>query len=222
MLLGASKTNIEDTCEREVIMQARVETMDRDESFYCKTSRLTDISITVHINSVASFSGQSMEEIVQAIKESLLKITNRRFYETERGFQGEFGSELRLRLPGLELKGAIVEQEYQKRIPDHGFQIRPDLIIHIPFEETEHSSRSEGNFAVIEFKRRASRMNAKADYENLHKMCEKLGYPLAVFINIDSEETYIEECIQPSHAKIYAFSVVLKDAKVHLNEQVGA
>ena len=162
-----------------------------------------------------------MKEIVQAIKESLLEITHERFYETERGFQGEFGSELRSRLPKLELEGAIVEQEYQKRIRHHGFQTRPDLIIHIPFEETEHSSRSEGNFLVIEFKRRASRMDARADYENLHEMCEKLGYPLAVFINIDTEETYIEECIQPSQAKIYAFSVSLRDGEVQINEQAN-
>ncbi|WP_444936532.1 hypothetical protein ACJJIW_01510 [Microbulbifer sp. JMSA004] len=160
-----------------------------------------------------------MEELLKAIKDSLLGITNERFYKTERGFQGELNAELRNRLPGFELEGAIVEQEYQKRIPYHGFRIRPDLIIHVPFEGADLQSRSEGNFVVIELKHRATRSDARADYENLYKMCESLGYPTAVFINIDSDETYIEESIQPSQASIYAFAVRLRGGEVQITEQ---
>jgi hypothetical protein len=160
-----------------------------------------------------------VEELLQAVKESLLGITNERFYETERGFQGELNAELRSRLSGFELEGAIVEQEYQKRMPYHGFRIRPDLIIHIPFEGTEFLSRSEGNFMVIELKHRASRSEARADYDNLIRMCETLGYPTAVFINIDSDETYIEESVQPTQASIYAFAVRLRGGEVQVTEQ---
>lgn len=94
-----------------------------------------------------------MEGLLNIIRESLSSIVNPHFFKTERGFQGELNSELRQRLPSLEIDGAIVEQEYQKRMREHGFRIRPDIIIHIPFEQSELNSRKEGNFVVIELKK---------------------------------------------------------------------
>lgn len=160
-----------------------------------------------------------MDALIKTIKDSLLGITNPRFYETERGFQGELNAELRSRLSGLELDGAIVEQEYQKRMKDHGFTIRPDLIIHVPFERAGFERRSEGNFVVIEIKRRASRKSAKEDYQNLSRMCQALGYPMAVFINIDSDETFINECNHPAQGVIHALAVKLKNGEVKITEK---
>ncbi|WP_233081920.1 hypothetical protein [Rheinheimera soli] len=160
-----------------------------------------------------------MDILIDTIRDSLLAITHPRFYETERGFQGQLNAELNFRLQDLEIDGAIVEQEYQKRIKDHGFKIRPDLIVHIPFEGAGFDSRSVGNFVVIELKHRANRKSARADYQNLHRMCDVLGYPLAVFINIDSDKTFIDECMPLNNGSIHAFAVKLTDGQVEITEQ---
>ncbi|QXB56929.1 hypothetical protein [Pantoea agglomerans] len=49
-------------------------------------------------------------------------ITHPRFYESERGYQGALVSELNKTLPDLELNGAIVEQEYQKKLKNMGLE----------------------------------------------------------------------------------------------------
>lgn len=126
---------------------------------------------------------------------------------------------MRSSLKELEIDGAIVEQEYQKRMRDHGFRVRPDLIIHIPFEDAGFESRSQGNFVVVELKRRASRSSARADYQNLQRMCQELGYPLAIFINIDSNETFIDECSSSGYGAIHAFAVRFIEGEVQVIEQ---
>ena len=160
-----------------------------------------------------------MDEILEIIRSSLSSITNPRFYETERGYQGELSAELRSRLPLLQLDGAIVEHEYQKRIKDHGFRIRPDIIIHVPFKYSNYTSRDEGNFVVIALKHQATEKKALIDYRNLSRMCEILGYPLGVFINIDSDETYFSNFQGPFKEKLYSFGVRLDSGQVVINEQ---
>ena len=67
--------------------------------------------------------------MVKIIVESLRCVRAARFFETERGYQGEFLAELRVKLPHAGLPGdAIVEQEYQKRLPAHGVKVRPDVM----------------------------------------------------------------------------------------------
>lgn len=159
-----------------------------------------------------------MDQILEIIKASLSSITNPRFYETERGYQGELGGELRNRLPLLELDGTIVEQEYQKRMKDHGFRIRPDIIIHVPFERSIYTSREEGNFVVIELKHQGTENEALADYESLSRMCEVLGYPLGVFINIDSDKTYFDNYHGPLKERLRSFGVRLDGGQVIITE----
>jgi hypothetical protein len=127
--------------------------------------------------------------------EALRTIKEPRFFDTERGYQGELLAELRNRLGGAGLPGdPVVEQEYQKTIPHHGLTIRPDIIIHIPFERGVSDSRREGNFVAVELKRRASRRQAWDAFENLRQIKEALNYPLTVFVNVDSVNTHAELC----------------------------
>jgi hypothetical protein len=160
-----------------------------------------------------------MDALIQAIRDSLAAITTPRFYETERGYQGELYAELRKRLPIIEMEGAIIEQEYQKRMKDHGFRIRPDLIIHVPFEGSGLGSRAEGNFVVIELKHRASLKNAHVDFANLSAMCEALDYPLGVFINIASTDTHFANYEGPHRERLLAFAVQLSGDGVVIHEQ---
>lgn len=137
-------------------------------------------------------------EFLDVFRQAIAAIKEPRFYESERGYQGELLVELSMRLrndthfPG----NPILEQEYQKRSKDHGMTIRPDLILHIPFERGDFSSHREGNFVAIELKLRASEGEAKEDFESLLKIENALDYPLVIFLNIDSDNAYAHACPQ--------------------------
>src|SRR5690606_3611251 len=94
----------------------------------------------------------------------------------------EFYAQLRLRLRDMALsEGTVLREEYQKRLVEHGLRIRPDIILHEPFDPGRHCGRDEGNHAVIELKRRAT-LGAAADaFTNLAAMIDALNYPLGAF-----------------------------------------
>lgn len=162
---------------------------------------------------------QAMNEILAFIQESLAAVGHPRLYETERGFQGAFLGELTKRLPRLQWEGAIVEQEYQKRMHEHGIRIRPDIIIHVPFDGAHHASRREGNFIVMELKIRATAEEALSDYQALSEMCEMLDYPLGVFINIGAPDTYLADFEGRHKERLHAFSVQLVNGQVEVRSE---
>lgn len=118
-----------------------------------------------------------MDKLLDAIKKSLRAVTHSRYFKTERGFQGAFQAQLVQCLPSLQIEGAIIEEEYQKRMRDHGIIIRPDIIVHVPFDPTIHKSRRQGNFVVFELKLSPGERQAQEDYRHLASMCEVLNYP---------------------------------------------
>jgi hypothetical protein len=156
-------------------------------------------------------------EIIACIRDSLSAITAPRFYQTERGFQGELLVQLSRRLPLLDQE--IVEQEHQKRLRDHGLTIRPDIIIHEPFDPARHAARTEGNRAVMELKLNATRAEAAEDLESLAVMIQVLRYPLGVFVNIASSVTYADLVPRAARGRVVAFAVTLKDGKPSLIEE---
>lgn len=156
------------------------------------------------------------DALLSSIREALAACTDPRLFETERGFQGQLLVELskRICLPD----GAIVEQEYQKQLKKHGLKIRPDMVIHEPYDSDRHSSRANGNIAVIELKLRAKSGQAIADFESLASMLKVLQYPLGVFININSSETHAT--LVPAEAKghIVAYAVSPGNGRSHVIE----
>jgi hypothetical protein len=163
-------------------------------------------------------SGGNTEVILTAVRDSLRSLTVPRFFETERGYQGGLLVELSKRLPKMNISpAAVLEQEYQKRMGEHGLSIRPDLIIHEPFDRRRHADRTEGNYAVFELKLRASAVQARDDFANLIALMEALNYPLGVFINIDASETHLPTDIV-SPGRIAAFAVALDGDTVKLTE----
>jgi hypothetical protein len=156
------------------------------------------------------------DEIVQAIRESLAAITNPRFYETERGFQGELLVLLHQRaaLPDQ----AIIEQEYQKVARGHGLTCRPDIIMHEPFNPERHRNRAEGNYAVIELKRRASAKRAMKDFISLSDMIRVLRYPLGIFINIGTGKSHADLVPEGLGDRIACFATTLRGGAVHIIE----
>ncbi len=56
-------------------------------------------------------------ELLNVIAESLTSVTDPHYYEDERGFQGEFYAQLRLRLRGIALpEGALLREEYREEV----------------------------------------------------------------------------------------------------------
>lgn len=132
--------------------------------------------------------------VIGIITEAIKQIRPRRLFSSERGFQGQLQANLDrlLRERNLICNRTLVEEEYQKRIPNHGISHRPDIIIHIPFEEGITRSRREGNFIAFELKLRATKNDALDDFAKLNDYITVLKYPLGIFVIIDSEKSFIE------------------------------
>lgn len=158
--------------------------------------------------------------LLSHIRNALAAISTPRFFETERGYQGALLAQLEQRIPKELLpEGTIIEQEYQKRLEQHGLSIRPDIVIHEPFDTRRHKDRAEGNIAVIELKLNATSLQAADDFANLCAMIRVLRYPLAVFINIGSTSTLTQ--VAPPEAKgcLVCFAVSIKDGTVNVAEE---
>lgn len=112
--------------------------------------------------------------------------------------------------------GAIIEQEYQKTIDRHKLAIRPDLIIHKPFDAARHNSPRDGNIAVMELKLKATKKEAGEDFESLLKMMTLLNYPMAVFINIGSQKTHADLIPESAKGRITCFAVSLVKGAVQV------
>jgi hypothetical protein len=129
------------------------------------------------------------DRIISTVTQSLAAISDPRFYESERGFQGQLLAELIQRLPSSLIPSQpIVEQEYQKNLQRHGIRIRPDLIIHVP--TPQGGDRTRGNYVAIELKLNANSKSVLGAFSNLSLLMERLSYPLGVFINISSTNTH--------------------------------
>ncbi len=136
-----------------------------------------------------------MKKFLAILNEALAEIREPRFFATERGYQGALGAALERRLPAASFRRRpILEHEHQKTKTRHRTNIRPDIIVHIPFERGVTRHRREGNFVAIELKWRASPQRAKADFKSLLTITDKLDYPLTIFVNIDSSRTHANLC----------------------------
>lgn len=138
-----------------------------------------------------------------------------RFFETERGYQGELLADLRAALPALGLhREAIVGQEYQKKLHLHDITIRPDIIIHVP--TTQGGNRRIGNSIVFELKRKAGPTRAQEDFGSLDTIIDALHYSFGVFVNIDSDRTQAAHYHGPHRDRIHFFAVRLVNGAVQV------
>lgn len=158
-----------------------------------------------------------MNELIVSVRKSLEAISAPRWFETERGFQGELLVQLR---NYVELSEAmLIEQEYQKKLKVHGLKIRPDIIIHQPFNSSIPTNRKEGNLAVFELKLNASEAEALADFHNLERMLEVLKYETSFFINIGSIHTFSNLVPAALRGRITCFAISLVEGKVVIIEE---
>jgi hypothetical protein len=158
-----------------------------------------------------------MEPMIASLRESLAAISAPRFFESERGFQGELLVQLSKRLKLSD--NTIIEQEHQKKLKAHGLTIRPDIIIHEPFNPELHEARTEGNFAAIELKLNASPESAAADFNSLAAMLEVLQYPIGFFVNIGSATTHCNLVPDSARGKIVCFAVHVAEGETVVVEE---
>lgn len=130
------------------------------------------------------------DAIISATDAALRAVAVPRFLRTERGFQGQLYCALQKALGerGVLENGLILEMEYQKS-SRHGIYQRPDIVLHIPAEETR-AEVCENNLAVWALKRRATEYAARSDFDKLDEMFEMLRYPIGIFVNIDSADHF--------------------------------
>lgn len=153
-------------------------------------------------------------QFIAALQESLQNIVEPAFYRDERGFQGELLQKLNACLGhGVLPEDSVIQQECQKRSRDHGIKIRPDIIVHIPFERGVVKGHDQGNFIAIELKRKATSKQASQAFVSLTKMKKVLKYPLTVFINVDSANTHVAMCPKSIAEQTLCFAVWLHDGK---------
>jgi hypothetical protein len=92
------------------------------------------------------------------------------------------------------------------------------ILLHVPFERGETQNRWEGNFVALELKLRASAKDADVDFSSLSLLALKLSYPLTIFLNIDSSETYFKQCPAEIAQQTVCCAVRLEGSQVHLLE----
>ena len=163
------------------------------------------------------------EVFLDTFRDSIRAITDSRYFLTERGYQGQLIAEMesRTNIEQIFLGNAIFEQEYQKTLKNHGINIRPDIILHVPYEKGIYHNRRSGNLVVIQVKLKASVGKAREDFDKLDLMFDKdkLDYPLGIFLNINSDNTFSNYYTGDYPERLYCFAVRLVDDEVVIYEQ---
>ena len=157
---------------------------------------------------------------LQLLRSALQAIQEPHFYSTEREYQHEFLSQMRARLEDVPIwPGSLtVEEEYQESAAVHGLELRPDLIIHCLFDRGVFEQKRQGDYVVIELKRRASKQAAQSAYAKLDRICTLLDYAMGIFINVDSDQVYFPEFTSTAGERLHGFAVELRDGRVRLLE----
>ena len=162
----------------------------------------------------------NQEHFLQLLRSALQAIQEPRFYETKRGYQAELLVQLRARMeegpiwPG----SPLVEQEYVQSAAAHGLDIRPDLLLHCPFDRGVFQDRRQGNYVAIELKRRANKQAASQDYARLDRICAVLDYAMGIFINVDAKQIFLPEQGGQAGDRLHGFAVELRQGQVHIQE----
>jgi hypothetical protein len=158
-------------------------------------------------------------DLMAATLKALGNIKDPTLFLDERGYQGEFKSKLdrilETHFPPDDFATPQVRVEYQKRAEAHGIILRPDLIIHVPFERGVSPTRKHDNYVVMLLKRAPSRAKAMENFASLEVICSTLNYPIGVSISIASAKKWLPEVPPeiPSSFVLHEINVTLQDGK---------
>jgi hypothetical protein len=160
---------------------------------------------------------------INALVSAIDRVREPRLFCTERGYQGQLAAQLD-RLLDAEPSGItrpLVEEEYQKRAKVHGINLRPDIVVHIPFDRGVSPTRRHDNYLVVLLKFAARKTTADKDFEQLSIICSKLEYPIGAFLNIASTDLWL-----PGYTStigggftLYEFAITLKDSQPQIRTE---
>jgi len=157
---------------------------------------------------------------LQTLSIAISQIREPRLFSTERGYQGQLVTELDKLMEGEpgSIARPIVEQEYQKRAKLHGLKLRPDIIVHIPFDRGVSPTRRDDNHLVILLKLAAKKKKAEQDFKKLEMICSVLDYPVGAFVNITSSALWLPHYNRQSDKNfiLYEIAVTLHDMEPKL------
>jgi hypothetical protein len=153
------------------------------------------------------------KKLLMHVRGALEDITRPELYADERGYHGEFYAILRARVEADLPKGLHLRMEPQKSESMHGLRLRPDIILHEPFDVAIHEDRNQGNDVVFELKRRASKREALRDFESLYSMIRCLDYEAGIFINIDAARSFAEHLPAVLKGRVTCFAVRLENGR---------
>jgi len=154
------------------------------------------------------------DALVAATEAAICAVDATRFFATERGFHGRFYCALQSELEraGLLTGGLLLEMEYQKSARHHTWQ-RPDIVLHVPVEESG-ASPTANNVAAWALKRRATTAKAKDDFRLLDDLIDTLFYPLGFFINVDSDDPMLQHYEGSNRRNLRAVAAWQRGGKV--------
>lgn len=166
---------------------------------------------------------------IKTLLSAIKRIKEPRFFLTERGYQGQLASEFDKLLDAepATLDRPIVEQEYQKRAKAHGIRLRPDIIVHIPYERGVSPTRRHDNYLVILLKLSATQRKSEADFNKLSTICSILDYPIGVFVNVASTDLWLPHFADKFADKannsfvLHEFAVSLNGGHLHIRASAG-
>ncbi len=157
---------------------------------------------------------------IKTLISAIESIREPRLFSTERGYQGQLASEIDRLLDGepAGITRPLVESEYQKRAKVHGIKLRPDIIVHIPFDRGVSPTRRHDNYMVILLKLTANKKKADKDFASLSTICSTLDYPIGVFLNIASTDLWLPHYADKSSRcfTLHEFAIKLNDGKLHI------
>jgi hypothetical protein len=162
----------------------------------------------------------NQESFLQLLRSALLAIQEPACYETEQNFQAELLAQLGTRLGDVPIwpGSPAVEEDYHQGAATHGLKDRPDLIIHCPFDRGLFEHRGQGNYVVVELKRRASKQVAESAYAKLDRICMLLDYAMGILINVDSDQVFFSKSDNTTGGRLHGFAVELQGGRVQLLE----
>jgi hypothetical protein len=93
--------------------------------------------------------------------------------------------------------------------------LRPDIILHIPFDRDVSPTRRYDNFLVILLKLSADQTRANEDFSKLSTICMALDYPIGAFLNVASTNLWLPHFTQKpaGNFTLYEFAVSLHDGQ---------
>ncbi|HOE93333.1 MAG TPA: hypothetical protein PLK11_04165 [Methanofastidiosum sp.] len=155
-------------------------------------------------------------KILEMTIEAFKKINKKRFYKSERGYQGRLLCALYFLMDEVNIfsEDTIIEQEYQKGTSSHGTTQRPDIIIHVP---VEHSGAriTENNYVVYALKKNTSDIDAQDDFNKLDDMFNRLNYELGIFVSINKyPKSFLHLYEGNNKNKLHEFSLKYEDNKL--------